>query len=166
MAGAEAYDLVYTGIGALCWLPDVRRWARVVAALLAPGGRLFVREGHPVLWSIDESRTDALVIGYDYFEQARPMVFTEEQSYVESDVTLTASTTHQWNHGLGEIVGAVLAAGLVLVGLDEHQSVPWEALPGQMEPVDEEFRLVEHRERLPLTYTLQAVKPRERRGPD
>src|SRR3712207_2487658 len=41
------FDLVYTGIGALCWLPDIRRWARTVAALLRPGGRLFIREGHP-----------------------------------------------------------------------------------------------------------------------
>jgi SAM-dependent methyltransferase len=159
LAGAGSYDLVYTGIGALCWLPDVHRWARVVAGLLAPGGRLFIREGHPVLWSLDEERTDALVIGYPYFEQTEPMVFTEEFSYVESDVALTSTTTHQWNHGLGEIVDAVLQAGLVLVGLEEHQSVPWEALPGRMEPVGEEFRLAEHRERVPLTYTLQAVRP-------
>jgi SAM-dependent methyltransferase len=159
LAGAGAYDLVYTGIGALCWLPDVRRWAQVVAGLLAPGGRLFIREGHPVLWSIDETRRDALVIGYPYFEQVEPMVFTEEFSYVASDVALTSTTTHQWNHGLGEIVAAVLGAGLVLVGLEEHQSVPWEALPGRMEPVGDEFQLAEHRERLPLTYTLQAVRP-------
>ena len=154
-----SFDLVYTGIGALCWLPDVRRWARVVAGLLAPGGRLFIREGHPVLWSLDEERTDGLVIGYPYFEQVEPMVFTEEHTYVESDVSLTEQTTHQWNHGLGEIVGAVLEAGLVLVGLEEHRSVPWEALPGRMARDGGEFRLAEHPERVPLTYTLQAVRP-------
>src|SRR5580693_6752583 len=48
------FDLVYTGIGALCWLPSIRRWAGVVASLLRPGGRLFIREGHPVLWALDE----------------------------------------------------------------------------------------------------------------
>src|SRR5205807_1581296 len=45
--GADEFDFVFTGIGALCWLPDVRRWAGVVASLLRPGGRLFLREGHP-----------------------------------------------------------------------------------------------------------------------
>lgn len=159
VAGAAAYDLVYTGIGALCWLPDVRRWAKVVAGLLAPGGRLFLREGHPVLWSLDETRTDGLVIGYPYFEEAEPMVFTEELSYVDSDVALTSTVTHQWNHGLGEIVGAVLGAGLQLVALEEHRTVPWAALPGRMERVGEEYRLAEHGERVPLTYTLQAVRP-------
>jgi SAM-dependent methyltransferase len=52
--GREGFDLVYTGVGALCWLPSVRRWADVVASLLRPGGRLFIREGHPALWAIDD----------------------------------------------------------------------------------------------------------------
>ncbi len=53
--GLEAFDLVYTGIGALCWLPEAALWARFVADLLRPGGRLFIREGHPMLWSLDET---------------------------------------------------------------------------------------------------------------
>ena len=56
--GGRTFDLVFTGIGALCWLPSVSRWAEVVAELLRPGGRLFIREGHPMLWSLDESHTD------------------------------------------------------------------------------------------------------------
>src|SRR5262245_8102354 len=56
--GSEQFDLVYTGVGAIGWLPDIRRWAQTVAALLRPGGRLFIREAHPMMWSIDEERTD------------------------------------------------------------------------------------------------------------
>ena len=36
--------------------------------------------------------------------------------------------------------------------------MPWLALPGRMVEEAGEWRLTEHRERLPLTYTLQAVK--------
>lgn len=157
--GKERFDLVYTGIGALCWLPDITRWAETVAALLRPGGRLFIREGHPVLWSIDETQTDRLVIGYPYFETVAPMVFSETGTYVETDGAVANTVTHEWNHGLGEIVGALLTAGLTVTGLAEHDSVPWEALPGRM--IDDgngEWRLAEHRERLALTYTLQARK--------
>src|ERR1700731_3495424 len=50
--GRGRLDLLYTGIGAICWLPRIERWAQVVADLLAPGGRLFMREGHPMLWSL------------------------------------------------------------------------------------------------------------------
>jgi SAM-dependent methyltransferase len=49
LLGAERFDLVFTGIGALCWLPRIDEWAGVVAGLLRPGGRLFLREGHPML---------------------------------------------------------------------------------------------------------------------
>src|SRR3954467_11569506 len=67
--GAGAFDLVYTGVGALCWLPDIRRWAGVVARLLRPGGRLFIREGHPTLWSLADVREDGLLVVEDpYFE--------------------------------------------------------------------------------------------------
>jgi SAM-dependent methyltransferase len=159
--GAGRFDLVYTGIGALCWLPDVRRWAEVVATLLRPGGRLFMREGHPVLWSIADPRTDGLlVLEFPYFEQEEPLVWDAGGTYVETDVEFTNNTTHEWNHGLGEIVGAVLAAGLRLTALEEHDTVPWNALPGQMHDTGRgEFQLTDRPERLPHTYTLQARKP-------
>lgn len=155
-----AYDLVYTGAGALCWLPDVHRWAGVVAALLRPGGRLFLREAHPVLWALDEERADALVLGYPYFETAAPLVYDDPGTYVQTDAVFTHSTGHNWNHGIGEIVTALLDHGLVLTGLVEHDSVPWNALPGRMTELDGgEWRLTEHPERLPHSYTLQAVRP-------
>ncbi len=157
--GAGGFDLVYTGIGALCWLPEINPWARVVADLLRPGGRLFLREGHPVLWAIDETQPQP-TLGYPYYEHAEPLVFDEPQTYVDTERPLANSVTHSWNHGLGEIITALLAAGLRLTGLVEHDSVPWQALPGQMS-VDEagEWRLTDRPERLAASYTLQAVKP-------
>ncbi len=158
--GSGGFDLVYTGIGALCWLPSVRRWASVVSDLLRPGGRLFIREGHPMLWTLDDERSDELlVVKYPYFEQDSPMVFDTEGTYVATDAVFSHTTTHEWNHGLGEIITALLSAGLSITGLVEHDSVPWEALPGKMERIGgDEWRLAEDPSRLPHTYTLQAVK--------
>jgi len=158
--GAGGYDLVFTGIGALGWLPSVERWARVVAGLLKPSGRLFIREGHPMLWALDDvPRDGVLAVNFPYFEMTEPMVFDEGGTYVETDVEFTHNVTHEWNHGLGEIVTALLDAGLDLTGLVEHDSVPWEALPGQMTKDDAgEWRLAERPERLAASYTLQAVK--------
>jgi SAM-dependent methyltransferase len=158
--GPEPFDLVYTGIGALCWLPDIVRWARVVAGLLRPGGRLFLREGHPMLWALDDARPDGLLaVEYPYFERGEPLVVDEGGTYVETDVVFTHNRTHEWNHGLGEIVTALMSAGMDLTGLTEHDSVPWEALPGQMERIGGgEWRLADRPWRLPHTYTLQAVR--------
>jgi SAM-dependent methyltransferase len=156
--GAGRFDLVYTGVGALCWLPSVSRWAAVVAQLLRPGGRLFIREGHPMLWALDDT-ADQATLRYPYFEHDEPLVFDEPKTYADPDAVLANSVTHSWNHGIGEIVTAVLGAGLRLTQLVEHDSVPWLALPEQM-TVDElgEWRLGTRPERLAASYTLQAVK--------
>jgi SAM-dependent methyltransferase len=159
--GEGRFDLLYTGIGALCWLPDIERWADVVTRLLAPGGRLFMREGHPMLWSLEDTRPDGLlVVDYDYFEHKEPVVYTEGGTYVQTDAAFEHNTTHSWNHGLGETVTALLSRGMRITGLAEHESVPWEAFTGeQMERSAEgEFRMRERPWRLAASYTLQAVK--------
>lgn len=158
--GTGAFDLVFTGIGAICWLPSVRRWANVIADLLAPGGRLFMREGHPMLWTLEDERPDGLLVAeYPYFERDEPMIFDDPGTYVETGVTFTQNVTHQWNHGLGEIITALLESGMKLTMLVEHDSVPWEARPGKMTQVElGEWRLTDRPWRLPHSYTLEAVK--------
>jgi SAM-dependent methyltransferase len=162
LLGRNEFGLVYTGIGALCWLPDIRRWAGVVAALLAPGGRLFLREGHPMLWALADEREDGLlVVDHPYFERPEPMVFDDDSSYATTDVVFENTVTHEWNHGLAEIITALMDAGLELTALTEHDSAPWAPFPGMMEKAaDGEWRLADRPWRLPCTYTLQAVRRR------
>jgi SAM-dependent methyltransferase len=158
--GAE-FDLVYTGIGALCWLPDIRRWAAVVADLLRPGGRLFMREGHPMLDTLSDTRADdLLVVHYPYFETAGTP-FTEASTY-GGEGSVSAPQGVSFNHGLGEVFTALTQAGLAVTALDEHREVPWKALGEAMvesTEFDGEYVLAQHPERLPLTYTIQAHKP-------
>jgi len=159
--GREAFDFVFTGIGAICWLPSISRWGQVVASVLKPGGRLFIREGHPMMWSLQDGRDDQLlVVEFPYFEREEPMVWEEGGTYVETDAVFTNNVTQEWNHGLGEIITALLDNGMTVTALTEHDSVPWEALPGLMATTGEndEWQLTDRRWRLPLTYTLQAVK--------
>lgn len=151
------FDLVYTGIGALCWLPDVHGWARVVSALLRPGGRLFMREGHPVLWALADPRPDGLlVLEHPYFETAG-VHFSETSSYVEHREPLASPDLVHFNHGLAEIITALMEAGMQLTAIEEHDTVPYNALGDGMEDVGGgEHRLRHEPERLPASYTLQA----------
>lgn len=157
--GSARFDLVYTGVGALCWLPNIELWASVVARLLRPGGRLFIREGHPVMWTVDESRADGeLVLRYPYFERAEPIRFEAGGPYVETDAEFSENVSYEWNHGIGEIVTALLAVGFRLTMLVEHDTIPWVPFEGRMEELaGGEHRLLDRPERLPLSYTLQAV---------
>lgn len=98
LLGREKFDLVFTGIGSLCWLPSVERWARVVAGLLRPGGRFFIREGHPVLWAADDSAVsdeypeEQLRMGFPYFENGRPIINSAGLSYMSDLAVLPDST--------------------------------------------------------------------------
>src|ERR1700744_6580086 len=160
--GPGEFGLVDTGIGALCWLPDIRRWAEVVAALLEPGGRLFLREGHPMLWALAEERDDGLlVVDHPYFERPEPTVFHSDATYAATDVVFETTETREWNHGLAETITALMDAGLELTALAEHDSAPWAPFPGMMDKsADGEWRLADRPWRLPCTYTLQAVRRR------
>jgi SAM-dependent methyltransferase len=158
--GKARFDLVYTGIGALCWLPDVSRWAQVVAALLRPGGRLFMREGHPMLWALADPRPDGLlVLEYPYFETAG-LRFSEPLSYVPHDTPLASPDIVHFNHGLAEIITALMDSGMSLIALAEHQTVPWNPFPDDMDEVAPgEYGLRDDPHRLAASYTLQAAKP-------
>jgi SAM-dependent methyltransferase len=155
-----SFDLVYTGIGALTWLPDIRRWGRVVAELLRPGGRLFIRDGHPMLLALDAGDDGRLMVTDPYFETAAARVSDYAGTYVRTDVAIGHTVTHWWNHGIGETVTALLEAGLTLTGLAEHATVPWRAFSGEtmVSAGGGEWRLAEMPERLAASFTLQAVK--------
>ncbi|MDG4785859.1 class I SAM-dependent methyltransferase [Micromonospora sp. WMMD1102] len=107
-------DLVYTGKGALIWMPDLRAWARDAARLLRPGGHLFVYEGHPAVplwsWDADEPRIRP---DHSYFGR----------SHVND--TFPGNGAVEWQSTLGETVGAVLAAGLELRHLAEFPEPFW-----------------------------------------
>jgi SAM-dependent methyltransferase len=156
---AETFDVVYTGVGALNWLPDISRWGKVVAGFLAPGGLFYMREGHPMLFSLDWRQGEALLVRYPYFETAEPVVDDDPTTYAGPG-TVRHSRTYEWNHGLGETVSALLDAGLVLTALREHRELSWQGLPQMVRGDDGRWRLPEHqRDLVPVMFSLTARWP-------
>ena len=153
--GAREFDLVYTGVGALNWLPDIQRWAEVVAQLLRPGGRLYIREGHPMLYTIE----DDMRITLPYFEWGGASRWETDVTYTDGDGRIEHPVNYEWNHGLAEVVQAVLDAGLVVTRLVEHDFCEWQAMTSMVFGADRKWHLPDHPERLPLMYTLEARKP-------
>ena len=114
-----------------------------------------------MLWSLDESAPTACwSSSYPYFETAEPTVWDEGDGHLRRDRRrLREDITHEWNHGLGETVTALLDAGMEITMLEEHDTVPWDALPGQM--VDTGGGELPRRDRpraAARTYTIQARK--------
>ena len=151
----EHFDIVYTSAGVLCWLPDIRAWARVVAGFVKPGGVFYLREIHPVLWSLAQDRGDGLmVIEDDYFETGQPR---RDESIVGSEST--EQTTYGWSHGLGEIVTAIIDAGLRIEFLHEQRvGGDWSFFLEMRQRDDSGWELSERRDRLPLQYSIRAIR--------
>jgi SAM-dependent methyltransferase len=121
----ETFDVVYTGRGALGWLPDLEPWARAVAGFVRPGGIFYIHEGHPVLWALDEDQPLGDVRpAYDYWG-GETLTFPVQGSYADETAEIDAEVEHGWNHSLGEIVTLLADNSLRIELLDEKRVLDW-----------------------------------------
>lgn len=153
------FDLVYASLGAINWIPSIGRWIAEAAALLRPGGRLYLRDCHPMLMVLDPEIDHEFRLHYPYGETVEPVSLESEQTYCGDGTPLIHRRTHEWSHGLGEIVQGALDAGLVITGLAEHFYTEWQAFPSMVKQEDGRWVLPDRPERLPMLFTLQAKKP-------
>lgn len=151
--GGRTFDIVYTGYGALVWLPDLDLWAQVVAGLLKPGGMLYLSEFHPFQEMVAD---DGLEIAHDYFKEDG-FTWEEGGDYTGESQNFTARN-HQWIHPLGEVVSAIAGAGLRVDYLHEREGINWKRWPFLVPGIDRDWVTPEGAPRLPLQYTLQARK--------
>lgn len=148
----RTYDIVYTGLGALNWLPDLRRWAEVVAALTEPGDVLYLVEFHPLTWIYAD---DDLTIEHDYFN-TEPFTFEETGSYAAPEAATTNNETVEWQHTLASILTAVLDAGFAIELFREHDYTAFPRWPLLQERAANEFVFPAGTPRLPLMFSLRA----------
>lgn len=125
----ETFDVVYTSRGVLGWLPEIRPWAEVVARYVAPGGIAYVEEIHPVAQVFENEGVGPgeLRLAYPYWEHRDPLVFPVVGSYADPSADVGEQQEHGWDHGLGEIVTALVDAGLTLESLRESPELDWGA---------------------------------------
>ena len=153
------WDLVYTSWGTITWLPDISHWARVVAQLLAPGGRLYFLDSHPVASALHQSDPTAPIQpAYDYFHGPVPLEFEDEGSYTGGESRFTQSRTHEWIHPLSAVVTALLEADLRLRAVREHDRIAWQLFPSMIQGPDSMWRLPPEVPRIPVAITIEAEK--------
>ena len=172
------FDLVFTTWGTLCWLPDLRDWARVIDRVLAPGGELYCADAHPG-FAVLEEQAGRLVPTFDFetpTDQPLEFVDTEPTTYMGDPTPMTHQATRVWLHPLSAIFGALIDAGLTITMFHEHEVLAWRryavkasvrpgetiALSGDVESLvaspDRLWRLRDGHPRLPLSFSLRARK--------
>jgi SAM-dependent methyltransferase len=146
------FDVVYTGGGAINWLPDIRRWAGVMADLLVPGGRFYMFEFHPLHEVFGD---EELTVERSYFERG-PLLYDEPGTYADLDAATLHNRSVDWVHGVGDVVSALIEAGLTIEFLHEHDYTLYPRWPFLEASPDGSYRMPEGRPALPLMYSLRA----------
>ena len=156
-----SFDLVYVTWGAIYWLPDIRRWAETVAFFLKPGGALYLAEGHPAALVLDDlapRQGDMPGWFVPYFHRAA-LALDDPTDYADPSARLVNARNYSWMHTIGEVVTSIIAAGMELRWLHEHDRVPWQMFQLLVEDADGLFRWPEEAW-LPLAFSLMAQRPR------
>jgi SAM-dependent methyltransferase len=151
----ERFDVVYTGLGVLGWLPDIDAWARVVADLLEPGGVFYIAEFHPFMGVLDDET--GTTVARDYFPD-KPTTFDEPGSYADWHLPTVHNRATVWRHTLGDILSALCAAGLRIEFLHEHQVTYFDQFYNLVRDEDGTFHRPDGLPRLPLMFSIRATR--------
>ena len=154
-----AFDRVFVSWGALCWLPDIAEWARIVAAFLAPGGFLALAEGHPAAYVFDSetATTNGMPGWFAPYLGRQPHVDEVTKDYADPNARLRNARTVEFLHPLSDVIGGLMNAGLRLERFQEHDSVTWRMFDILVKRAPHEFAWPD-KPWLPLSYSLRAAK--------
>jgi SAM-dependent methyltransferase len=148
------FDLVFASYGVLMWLPDLDRWAQVVAQFLRPGAVFQLVEFHPVVGALGDS--EPTLQPYSFLDG--PLRWEHDTDYADPSHVLE-HPSYEWVHRVGDIVNALVHAGLVLESLREHLVAPEQFRPYMVkDPEDDRWWRIPG-DPIPLSYSLRARQP-------
>lgn len=149
----EKFDLVFTSYGTIGWLPDLGKWAKVVASFLKPQGQFVFVEFHPVVWMFDDSFKN---IAYRYFNSGA-IIESETGTYADkSDHIVHENVT--WNHSLSEVVNSLIQQKLEINSLDEFDYSPYNCFQNTIEFEQSKYRITHLDNKIPMVYAIVATK--------
>jgi len=150
----ESFDMVFTTYGTIGWLPDLDKWAGVIDKFLKPGGTFIFAEFHPVVWmfSNDFSR-----IEYSYFNR-QEIVEESDESYSEGKLMQSVKEV-SWNHDLGEVFESLLGRDFQITAFHEFDYSPYSCFKDMVESEPGKFQIKQFAGKIPLVYSLKAIKP-------
>jgi SAM-dependent methyltransferase len=154
----SSFDHVFVTWGAIWWLPDIVRWAEIVAFFLRPGGTLYLAEMHPAAMVFDDAaRQSDGRPGFFIPYFSRDAIVMEVQDYIDETATLTHATAHIWLHRLSDIITGLINAGLQIDWLHEHDGLTWQMFKHLVKGADGLWRWPD-KPWLPLAFSLRASR--------
>ncbi len=152
----DDYDIVFTSIGVLCWLNDLNAWARIAAHYIKPGGFFYMMEGHPLLFTFDDD--GQWTFQFSYFHNDQPYFWGEDTTDYMDTSYHPESPTYEWQWSIGDIINALLGAGLRLEFYNEFGALDSPVYPGMVQREDGLFTFPNMPVELPILFSLKAIK--------
>ena len=154
----ERFDIVFASYGALCWLPDLTRWAEIVAHSMRPGGTFLLVEMHPFAMMVDAAGADTLSfrVNGPYYHAEEPHA---EDLHGDLAVADAPQSAYVWRYSLGEVVTALVQAGLRIESLNEFPFAHFQQFPSLVRGDDGWWRWPSSDNTLPMLFAVTATKP-------
>ena len=150
---SETFDIVFTSYGTIGWLPDLKPWAKMITERLKPGGIFYIVEFHPILWMFDYNEGKA-EMKYHYNQDE--VIYDEYEGTYADQSSKMVSKEYGWNHGLGEVVNALIEAGLQIDYLNEHDESPYDVFPDLIKTNDGLYKMKD--QLFPMLFEIKARK--------
>lgn len=154
----EKFDIVFTSMGVLCWLPDLNKWAKIIAHYLKENGIFYIFELHPILNIFEnESHTKELKIRYSYFHKEEPMKWEPDGVYADR-TKVTKNPSYEWTHSMSDIINSLIKAGLEIEFIHEYPYCNYDHFPFMKKDEDGWWRIKGSEGEMPLLFSIRAKK--------
>lgn len=159
------FDVVFTSYGTICWLPDLRRWARVIARFLKPGGFFYIADTHPAVGMLEfDGPGGAPRVARPYFWRKPARYVTTQGTYADPQAETGRHVMYEWNHTFADLIGSLTAAALVVERVREYPYMffdltAWNKHPAMRLCRDGFWRFRGRDPGVPLMFSLRAFKP-------
>ncbi len=147
------FDIVFTTYGVIGWLPDLDKWAEVIARFLKPGGIFYMAEFHPVVWMMDENFEK---VKY-YYHNAETIVEKSSGTYTDRSADISYEE-YSWNHSLSEVVNALIKHGLQIQQLKEFPYSCYNCFNNLEQQADGNWTIIGMKYKIPMMYSVKAIK--------
>jgi SAM-dependent methyltransferase len=149
----KKFDIAFTSYGTIGWLPDLDKWADIISHFLKPGGIFYIADIHPLRWIMNDDLTK---VEYSYFNTG-PIIEETTGSYADRGKG-GKHLTYGWNHPFSEIFTALLRQKLNIVEFNEYPFIFYNTIPNSVKNKDGYWEVKGLEDKLPLMYSLKAVK--------
>ncbi len=149
----EKFDMVFTSYGVVGWLPDMKKWAKIINQFLKPGGEFILVEFHPIVWMFSY---DFKQVEYKYMDSA-PITEELEGTYTDRNAPIKEKSVC-WNHGLSAVLDSLIKAGLSITDFKEYNYSPYDCFENTIKTDDGHYKIKGLEDKIPMIYSVKAIK--------